>query len=171
LKAEVENKILINEYQLGEQLSHCIHSKRRSDFSLMLAMLTDDVREHSQFNRLFTEEIGSMSKEQQLRKEFNLPPKVDLALKEPHDLSCFNQATKIVNKQLASIHLDNYLNPSPIAFRDNVKHISSEVINNTSIHCQARRKNNGSGKRPSFDANVWLDAIQTAMVKAPLLTV
>ena len=41
--------VLLHELQLGEQLNESVVQARRADFSLMLAMLTADVREQSQF--------------------------------------------------------------------------------------------------------------------------
>jgi len=45
----LKSEILLHELQLGEQLNESVHQARRADFSLMLAMLCDDVREQSQF--------------------------------------------------------------------------------------------------------------------------
>jgi hypothetical protein len=170
LQVELNNNIPINELQLAEQLGKCIHSERRSDFSLMMAMLTEDVREHSQFKLPVIEDTSREISEQKLRKEFNLPPKASLAIKEPHQFGCFNQAQKIVDQQLSSIHLENALKPNPIAFRDNDKYISSEVMSNTSIHCQIRYKDNNMGSRLGFNAKAWLDAVKTSVVNEPSLT-
>ena len=43
------DNILLHELQLGEQLNDSVVQARRADFSLMLAMLAEDVREQSQF--------------------------------------------------------------------------------------------------------------------------
>lgn len=163
------NNIPITELQLAGQLGECIQSERRYDFSLMLAMLTVDVRDHSQFKLPVPEEIILKDSEQQLRKKFNLPPKVSLSIQYPHRLACFNQAQNILDQQFSSIILENTLKAKPIAFRDDDKYISSDVISNTSIHCQKRYSDNTVGDKLGYNANVWLDAIETSMRKAPML--
>ncbi len=173
MQVGLENNILINELQLGEQLGNCIHAERRADFSLMLAMLTDDVREHSQFSLPVVENKSETNVEQQLRAEFNLPAKSSLALEDSNDLTCFNQAQKIIDNQLASIQLESALTPQAIAFYDNAKRISTEVLTNTSLHCQTRHANSdlALAKRLKFNAKAWLDNIQTSVVNAPLISV
>ena len=169
MQVELNNNIPINEFQLAEQLGQCIHSDRRSDFSLMLAMLTEDVKEHSQFKLPVVENTSLKESDQQLRQKFNLPPQAPLTIEAPHQLEGFNQAHKIVDQQLSSILFENALKPKPIAFRDNHKFISTEIMSNTSIHCQKRYTDNATGKRLSFNAKAWLDAVKNSVVKAPLL--
>jgi|TARA_B110000879_G_scaffold140488_1_gene183000 hypothetical protein len=163
VKIDLNNNLPINDLQLAEKLGECIHSERRSDFSLMMAMLIEDVSEHSQFKLPDIESSSLQVSEQQLRKEFDLPEKASLSIKVPHKLACFNQAQMIVNHQLLSINLENALKPQPIAFRDNNKYISSDVISNTSIHCQIKHADNVVRDKLGFNTNVWLDAIETSV--------
>ena len=178
----VEDKILINESQLSGQLNESIHSERRSDFSLMLAMLTDDVRLHSQFYLPVTENEPNIISDEQLRKTYHLPKKPLLAHNINNTLSCFNQAELIANQQLTDIYLQNSLTPNPLAFRDDVNHIPKNVLDNCSLYCQKKHdeqkhqpkdkaKNNLFNNRLSFDAKAWLDNIQTSLVKAPMVNV
>jgi hypothetical protein len=75
----IASKPLLHELQLGEQLNECVHQSRRSDFSLMLAMLCDDVREQSQFILPKSAPIDGTSTDikevnnKTLRKHFDLP--------------------------------------------------------------------------------------------------
>ena len=173
MQLDVENNILISELQLGEQLSQCIHSERRSDFSLMLAMLTDDVRDHSQFTLPVVEQTDAPNNEQYLREQLKLPNKVELAIKNLSELNCFNQAQQVVDGQLSSIHLENSLMPKPLAFYNDKNHIPTDVLSNTSVHCQSRYKHNNVkvAQRLSFNAKGWLDTIQLSIVNAPMLSV
>jgi len=186
-----ENNLLIHELQLGEQLNACVHSKRRSDFSLLLSMLTDNVKEHSQFFVPDSLEQTRVITEESLRKEFHLPEKVELGLKSSSDLTAFNQAELIKENRLTELHLMNVLQPKPLAFRDDVAHINHEVLSNTSLYCQSKiqRQNNASqlkleqyeqgqsqenkqdldnllNQKLLFDANAWLDTVQTSIVKS-----
>lgn len=178
----VENNLLIHELQLGEQLGECVHSKRRSDFSLMLAMLTDNVKEHSQF---FVPETVEKSKETTdgiLRKEFNLPDNAPLALKENEQLNHFDQSNLVQENRMTDLHLLNALRPKALAFRDNVKHIAYDVLTNTSPYCQKVRLQEQQetsqsepltstlNKRLPFNAKGWLNNVQASIVKSLLVT-
>lgn len=171
--AAVENTLLIHELQLGEKLNESIHDARRSDFSLLLAMLTDDVREHSQFLLPATEEDVESSSESQLRKAFNLPEPAPIALDSLDDIMLFNEASFVENNDLAHIKLVDSLTPKPIAFRDDKDHIPSDVMKNTSLYCQTKYKQNNVSdvlqKKMDFEASGWLKAIDHQIANDPLI--
>lgn len=181
------SSVLLHELQLGEQLNESVIQARRADFSLMLAMLTEDVREQSQFLLPQTDEatVAEVTNSA-LRKKFNLPEKAALALNTANDVKQFNQAQMIVDNDLANIHLTNAMIPRPLAFRDDKKFIESEVLKNTSLFTQLKYKQaleigqipesqqSANTDKPlsqplNFNANAWLDGIQQSLVKAPLL--
>lgn len=165
----LHNDILIHEQQLGDQLGESVHQERRSDFSLLLAMLTDDVRAHSQFKHPQTIREEKVTTTQILRKEFQLPDEAPLALKHVDELRVFNQAELIQTASLEQIKLSDVLNPKALAFRDDVKHIEQQVMSNTSLYCQRKRQQEQPNTRAEFNANAWLSAVNTAIVKAPLM--
>ncbi len=170
----LNSNLLVEELQLGEQLNHCVHSDRRSDFALMLSMLTDNVLAHSQFKLPETEHPKSITSEDLLRKEFELPDKQRLAMDTLEDINEFSQAHLIESQQLTALHLSQALMPKPLAFRDDKNHINSTVLSNTRLYCQQeyqRKKQSelSSEDRLPFNVNSWLKAVQTAIVKAPLL--
>lgn len=187
--------VLLHELQLGEQLNESVVQARRADFSLMLAMLTEDVREQSQFLLPQTEEaMAADVTNAALRKQFNLPNEAALALTSLDDVKQFNQVQTIIDNDLANIHLTNAMMPKPLAFRDDKKHIESQVLHNTSLFTQLKHKQAAELSKahlnqlqeaqinPSlsdtdkplsqplnFNAKAWLDGIQQSLVKAPLL--
>lgn len=187
--------VLLHELQLGEQLNESVEQTRRADFSLMLAMLAEDVREQSQFLLPKSEEETAVELSNlALRKQFNLPDKAKLALTTPNEVNQFNQAHTIVDNDLANVHLTNAMMPKPLAFRDDNKHIESQVLENTSLFTQLKHKQAAEAcqahlnqlpqnqldttsietDKPlsqslNFNAKAWLDGIQQSLVKAPLL--
>jgi hypothetical protein len=168
----LSNDILVHELQLGEQLNKSVHNQRRSDFSLMLAMLTDDVRAHSQFKLPLSKTAEKTTSTELLRKEFQLPDEAPLALKDVAELSTFNQAELIEKQQLDQLRLTNTLNPKALAFRDDAKHINQQVLTNTSLYCQQKYEEQALEKKESraeFNVNAWLSAVKTTIVKAPLM--
>ena len=130
---------LLHEHQLGEQLNHSVQETRRADFSLLLAMLAEDVREQSQF--LLPQEKSVPTKKQTnsvLRKKFNLPEKLPLALAKVEDVMKFNQAQHITDNKLTELRLSDVLQPKPLNFRDDKQFINSQVVENTSLFTQLK---------------------------------
>jgi hypothetical protein len=175
------SKPLLHELQLGEQLNACVHQSRRSDFTLMLAMLCDDVREQSQFILPQTASLDGTSTDSKqmtnkvLRKYFDLPEEAPLALRNIEHINQYNQGQMIADNDLTSLHLTNALTPKPLAFRDDNKHISSSVLSNTSLVCQEKHTLKKEGKviNKQLDMHVegWLKAIQTTLVKSNLVNI
>ncbi|MFD2166895.1 VC2046/SO_2500 family protein [Thalassotalea euphylliae] len=166
----LENNLLIHEHQLGETLSKCIHQERRADFSLMLAMLTDDIREHSEF--LLPEHAPDTTDDEttsSLRKAFDVPAPQDLGLKSPEHIGRFNQAELVENQFLDTVRLTQVLSPNPLSFRDDSNFINSQIIENTSLHCQRRLKGGVSVDKMDLNANAWLKAIKSQRQDQPAL--
>lgn len=59
---------LINELQLGERLNLAVESHRRGEFALLLALLSQDVRDWPQFHL-----HDDVEKDTVLRQQFDLP--------------------------------------------------------------------------------------------------
>jgi len=166
----LSNDILIHELQLGEQLNESVHHARRSDFSLLLAMLTDDVRAHSQFKLPLSLALEKATSTEQLRKYFQLPDEAPIALKTVDDIRLFNQADLIATQQLEHLRLVNSLTPLPLVFRDDVKFINQQVMSNTSLYCQQKHQQSTleqPQKRADFNANSWLSALDNTIEKTP----
>lgn len=169
-------EILLHELQLGEQLNESVHQARRADFSLMLAMLCDDVREHSQFTlpQADNSSVAQLEQTNQtLRKHFDLPEQAPLALKNMEQISDYNQSHFIANNDLVSIQLSNALSPKPLTFRDDKLHVNSTILSNTSLTCQEKYTNQPVtpvlNKRLNMDVEGWLKVVQTSLVKSSLI--
>jgi len=170
------SEILLHELQLGEQLNESVHQARRADFSLMLAMLCDDVREHSQFILPQADDSSvdqSKQTNQALRKHFDLPEQAPLALKNMEQISQYNQSQLVADNDLVSIQLSNALSPKPLTFRDDKQHIASDILGNTSLTCQEKHSHQQSSvvlnKRVNMNVEGWLKAVQTSLVKSSLV--
>ena len=168
----------MHELQLGEQLNESVHQARRADFSLMLAMLCDDVREQSQF--VLPKPDGNLTDiadqtNEALRQHFDLPEQAPLALKNIEQINQYNQGQLIAENDLVSVHLSNALSPKPLTFRDDNRHIASNVLGNTSLTCQEKHNHEQSSavinKRANMNVEGWLKTVQTSLVKSNLVDV
>mgnify|MGYP002700449642 CR=1 FL=1 len=170
------SEILLHELQLGEQLNESVHQARRADFSLMLAMLCDDVREQSQFI-LPKSELNSadllVQNNEVLRQHFDLPEQAPLSLKNIEQISQYNQGQLVADNDLVSVQLSNALSPKPLAFRDDNHHITSNILGNTSLTCQEKHTHQQSSavlnKRMNMNVESWLKTVQTSLVKSSLV--
>ncbi len=171
-----KSDILLHELQLGEQLNESVHQARRADFSLMLAMLCDDVREQSQFvlpkTNDSTTDVTQQTNEV-LRKHFDLPEQAPLSLKNLEQISQYNQGELIAQNDLVSVQLTNALSPKPLTFRDDNRHIASNILGNTSLTCQEKHNHEQSSvvinKRTNMNVEGWLKTVQTSLVKSSLV--
>ena len=71
--------LLITESQLNSRLNNSVHENRRGEFSLLLAMLSHDALDFSQFHLPKTEIDNLVIEEEALRKQFGAGPKQLLA--------------------------------------------------------------------------------------------
>ena len=171
-----KSDILLHELQLGEQLNESVHQARRADFSLMLAMLCDDVREQSQFVLPKSNDIATDAAKQTneaLRKHFDLPEQAPLSLKNLEQINQYNQGELIAQNDLVSVQLTNALSPKPLTFRDDNRHIASNILGNTSLTCQEKHNHEQSSvvinKRTNMNVEGWLKTVQTSLVKSSLV--
>jgi len=134
------DSVLTHELQLGEKLNHSVQQHRRADFSLMLAMLTDDVREYSQFRLPQTQSDTPKYDDHYYRKLFALPEPTNLAVNHRSQLAQFNQAELAQQQRFDDIRLRQALHAKPLAIRDDPHYIDDEIISNCSVHCQQRIK-------------------------------
>ena len=165
------DSLLINETQLGSQLNHCVHEKRRSDFSLMLAMLSQDVRDFSEFQR---EELDSLDKgadkeQSQLRSFFDLPEAQPMSLNSLEDITGFNQGFVLLDEGFDDIRLEQCLKPNALAFRNDAKFIPTVVKSNLSL-CQQKRLEHTADKtiaaKPTNNIEHWIKNVKTSMLKS-----
>ncbi|MDO6428383.1 VC2046/SO_2500 family protein [Thalassotalea sp. 1_MG-2023] len=165
-------KPLLEEAQLGQRLNESVRVPMHSDFSLMLAMLVDDVRMHSQFHLPHDEITEPEISDDSLRRHFSLPDKAPLALTQLAQISQYGQAELAEKGLFSSIHLTNMLKEKPIAFKNDKCHIPSNVLENTSLYCQLKHQKSDAipKQRKEFDAKAWLQSLQNTVVNSPFQT-
>jgi hypothetical protein len=162
----VIEQVLSHELQLGELLNHSVQQHRRADFALLLAMLTDDVTEHSQFHLPSTHSLEAEHSDQYYRKLFSVAEPAPLAIEQPEQFSQFNQAQYIQQQSLTNIQLSQALKAKPLAQRDNKMFIDADILANTSLHCQRRHKHRigksdvGLSSSLEFNAVAWLNTVK-----------
>ncbi|MCL1077546.1 queD-like protein [Parashewanella spongiae] len=131
-------RALINELDTGLSLNLATVSNRRSDFSLLLALMSQDIRDMAQFE---LEHSQADAEKLKLRKKFKLPAEetliADLSTQTlPVDHSATFQAQGVIE-----FRLQQNLKPEAIVSRGKYPADFTEAINNCDIHVS--RKING----------------------------
>ena len=130
--------LLINEWQLGQQLNTAVHNGTREKFNLLLSFLSDDARDFGQFALQQEKQIDTKSGETNLRSAFSLPesqPLVNKGMSAAH-AQTLNQNVK--DENLSSIRLQLLLNNEALVSRSDTLLIDSEVSDNLTFLSQQR---------------------------------
>ncbi|KMV30728.1 hypothetical protein L4D00_07575 [Photobacterium swingsii] len=126
---------LINEVQLGNQLNHAVETGRRSDFALMLAMLSPDYLEKTP-----TEIPPAEGKtEEELREYFELAQPQPLTSTEHCYERAASQSDAFHRGGLRSSHFLHELQPTALTFPpQGTKGMPEELYHNLSGHERRR---------------------------------
>ncbi len=122
---------LITDVQLGDHLSHAVTQGRRSDFALMLALLSGDATETTPLNPPFPEKAT----ESDLRYALNLPEPTRLVAEEKDYELCGTQADAFHKAGIASARFNHCVTPSALHFPASGTHnLGEDVYHNLSGH-------------------------------------
>ncbi|WP_413699665.1 VC2046/SO_2500 family protein [Psychromonas sp. KJ10-10] len=135
---QIENGLLINEWQLGTQLNVAVTKGTRDKFNLLLSLMSDNACDFSQFD-LPKATQGSLT-EVELRES--------LALREPQPLvnagNSLPQSERISialhKKDLLGVRLQSLLNNEAVLSRSREVTFDDDVVDNLSFLSQARLK-------------------------------
>ncbi|SFC64725.1 VC2046/SO_2500 family protein [Pseudoalteromonas denitrificans] len=133
--------ILINEAQLGNQLSICVAENRRNDFSILLAMLSQNALDFSEFALPKSDPSELYAQDQNLRVALGAGVEQTLAPEHIDFLIGIRNAEIVQGDSLEQFKLMNYLTPEPLAIRNDVTHIRTEIIDNCELAVRKRVKN------------------------------
>ncbi|MGF1694916.1 hypothetical protein L4D20_09320 [Vibrio kyushuensis] len=130
---------IINELQFGTGINHAVHAGRRADFSLILSMFSDDVRDNTPVEKIEEPEIT----DQTLRKRFELQPPQQLRSDQSsYDISA-SQANAFHKGGMASAKLNHYLIPETLTYLPEDTHdLPEEVYHNLSGHLRRQLSEN-----------------------------
>jgi len=161
--------ILTNEMQLGNQLSLCVAQNRRNDFSILLAMLSKDALDFSQFHLPQSEAQSFDNKDTNLRLSLGAGVEQKLAPEAFNMLIGKNNAKVIQMDGLEQFKLMNCLSPEPLAIRDDLTHIDSQIIDNCELSVRKRiQPNNIQLSQNQMNAVDFYNQLQEPQLYEPL---
>ena len=130
--------LLINEWQLGQQLNRAVHNGTRDKFNLLLSQLSDDARDFAQF-ALPGEELNSAtSGKTDLRSAFSLGQAQPLVNKGMSVEQAQGLNQNLYKDNLSSIRLQLLLSNEALVSRSEELIIASDVTDNLTLLAQQR---------------------------------
>ncbi len=110
LTGVLRDQLLIDELQLGQNLNQAIHEGRRSDFGLLLAMLSPDVEDQPWVADAPAIEAATID----WRRRFELPKARPLAAEPSSHARAMRVSELVAGGSLLSAHLLDCLEPEPL---------------------------------------------------------
>ncbi|WP_257325534.1 VC2046/SO_2500 family protein [Pseudoalteromonas rhizosphaerae] len=163
--------LLITESQLNNRLAKSVSEHRRGEFALLLAMLSHDVLDFSQFHLPKTpfDAHASTPTEAQLREQLGAGPEQALAPDEFDMLIGQHNAQLLQQGSMADIRLRSCLAPEPLVIRDDKNHIPLMVIDNCELVVRKRHLDKETQlDHPQMDAAAFYDSLNNAELHQPL---
>lgn len=161
--------LLLHEGQLGNRLSQSVQQQRRGEFALLLAMLSPDALDFSQFHLPKTAIDAKQRDEQTLRAELGAGPKQPLAPEEYNMLIGQNNAACLLQGGTADIRLRHCLTPEPLYIRDDKSHIPLEIMDNCELAVRHRvTESHIELENPRMDAAAFYDNLMDESIHQPL---
>lgn len=161
--------LLITESQLSSRLNKSVQQQRRGEFGLLLAMLSHDALDFSQFHLPKTELSNSQPNNEQLRKELGAGPEQLLAPNEFDMLIGQHNAKRLHESGLSDIRLRHCLTPEPLAIRNDKTHVPLEVLDNCELVVRKRHQEKHIHREnPVMDAAAFYDGLTNPDLHQPL---
>lgn len=133
---QLNQEVIINEWQLGQQLNTAVHNGSREKFNLLLSFLSDDARDFAQFD-LKSPEL-EISKENDLRSELNLPDVQPLVNAGPSEIMLVEFNDDIQQANLHDIRLKQLLVNEAVLSKTASGVLPTDVLDNLSLIKQQR---------------------------------
>lgn len=140
---------VINELQLGDHICAAVEQHRRADFSLLIAMFSEDVRETVSIQHLNLES----KTESKLREELQVPKPVELRSNEHSYSKGARISEQFHQGGIQSARLQNGLNPDSLAYMTEHTHnLGEDVFRNLSFHSKRTLK---SAPEPTISDHLY----------------
>ena len=165
--------LLITESQLKTRLNKSVHEARRGEFALLLAMLSHDALDFSEFHLPKSDARSYQADENTLRKQLGAGPSQPLA-PDSFDMLIGKDNSALLaqvdcNVAMSDIKLRQYLKPEPLNIRDEKNHIALNVIDNCELAVRRRIKNSDMPlSNTQMDAAAFYDDLQNEALHQPL---
>jgi hypothetical protein len=133
---QFEPQIVINEWQLGQQLNTAVHTGARDKFNLLLSFLSDDARDFAQFEIISPEQ--TIEHKTDLRAYFELPSAQPLVNEGPTAKVLAELNDDLHNKNLTGIRLKQLLTNEALLSKKQTGVLPADILDNLPLLKQQR---------------------------------
>jgi len=133
---QLDQQVIVNEWQLGQQLNSAVHSGAREKFNLLLSFLSDDARDFAQFD--IKNPDPEVDKKADLRAQFNLPATQPLVNEGPSERLLDELNQDLHQSKLHDIRLKHLLTNEAILSRPVLGALPIDVLDNLPLIKQQR---------------------------------
>ncbi|WP_337840285.1 VC2046/SO_2500 family protein [Rheinheimera sp.] len=149
--------MIINEWQTGQSLNKAVLHQRLSDFALVLAMHSPDVRDFGQF---YIPESGDAPVQADLYQQFGLQQSRDYGWLDGDEQRLDLTADALHQGGQVSCQLQQLLQPLPWVLQHDAKKLADEVKHNLPFHCLHHLQQHAGRAKPEADATGLYDILQ-----------
>ena len=146
--------LVINEWQLGQQLNTAVHNGTRDKFNLLLSFLSDDARDFAQFALPDDLQANARLEKADLRASFSLAEAQPLVNKGISAAQAARLNDNLHENNRAAIRLQLLLSNEALLSRTEEQIIASEVSNNLALLSQHRLAQSLHSTKPLTDKSV-----------------
>lgn len=148
--------MLINEWQLGNELNLALQHQHRADFRLWLSLLSPAIEEQANF---CLPDANATPQAVDLQQQLQLVPPRDPALQEK-DIDAMLQHSLLMQRGgFAAMRLGVLLQPPPLVVRHDAKKLNADLSDNLSLHCQRHIQQHAAPVQ-TLDATQLFDVLE-----------
>ncbi len=158
-------RALINELDTGTSLNLATVSNRRSDFSLLLALMSQDIRDMAQFE---INRSPNDSENIKLRKKFELPAEEVLIADLSTQAVLIDHSATFQSQGALEFRLRQNLQPEAMICRGKYPADLNEALDNCDIHIS--RKHNGVDETELIKTVPFITQLEQQRTMSKLIT-
>lgn len=168
---QVNEPIVVNEWQLGQALNHAVHNGARDKFNLLLSFLSEDARDFAQFEYINEQPQPEQATEAMLRHQLQLRAAQPLTNQGPSAEQLLQYNTDLQQGKLTDIRFKQLLDNEALLSRQPVTELPDELLDNLSLIKRQRVAQLYQSQQkhcPGVDAKLIDEYQQLDLVNKPL---
>lgn len=126
---QLNQQVVINEWQLGQQLNTAVQNGTRDKFNLLLSLLSDDARDFAQFEGRNNDEVDVKS-QPDLRAYFELPEAQPLVNEGPSEHLLADLNKDLQQRNLTDIRFKQLLTNEAVLSKKQSGEFPEELLDN-----------------------------------------
>lgn len=157
--------LVVNEWQLGQQLNSAVHNGTREKFNLLLSLLSDDARDFAQFALPQEKQESAAAQQTDLRASFSLAPAQPLVNKGMSLQQAQALNHNLQKSNLSTLRLQLLLNNEALLSRAEEQVVPSEVRDNLTLLSQQRLADSLQAANPASAAGSTVTGVDHLLME------